>query len=67
MTRPRDAGGRQGGHEIYTPLDVAARDFGKALRRSVRNAFEMLEKGRVAASGNREDLPDELIHRHLAV
>ena len=35
--------------------------------RRAGHAFAMLEKGRVAASGKRADLSDDLIHRHLAV
>jgi urea transport system ATP-binding protein len=35
--------------------------------RKIGDVFIMLEKGRVAASGKREDLSDDLIHRHLAV
>jgi urea transport system ATP-binding protein len=35
--------------------------------RQAGDVFVMLEKGRVAASGGREDLSDDLIHRHLAV
>jgi urea transport system ATP-binding protein len=35
--------------------------------RRAGEVFIMLEKGRVAASGKREDLSDDLIHRHLAV
>ncbi len=35
--------------------------------RKAGDAFVMLEKGRVAASGGREELSDDLIHRHLAV
>ncbi len=35
--------------------------------RKAGDAFVMLEKGRVAAFGGREDLSDDLIHRHLAV
>jgi urea transport system ATP-binding protein len=35
--------------------------------RRAGDAFVMLEKGRVAASGGREELSDDLIHRHLAV
>jgi urea transport system ATP-binding protein len=35
--------------------------------RRAGDVFVMLEKGRVAASGKRADLSDDLIHRHLAV
>jgi urea transport system ATP-binding protein len=35
--------------------------------RKAGDVFVMLEKGRVAVSGKREDLSDDLIHRHLAV
>jgi urea transport system ATP-binding protein len=35
--------------------------------RRAGDTFVMLEKGRVTVSGRREDLTDDLIHRHLAV
>ena len=35
--------------------------------RKAGDAFVIMEKGRVAASGPRADLSDDLIHRHLAV
>jgi urea transport system ATP-binding protein len=38
-----------------------------AFARRAADAFVMFEKGRVAASGRRGELTDELIHRHLTV
>jgi len=38
-----------------------------AFARRAADVFVMFEKGRVAASGRRGDLTDDLIHRHLTV
>ena len=38
-----------------------------AFARKAADMFVMLEKGRIAASGRRGELTDELIHRHLMV
>ena len=35
--------------------------------RKAGDVFVIMEKGRVAASGRREELSDDLIHNHLAV
>jgi urea transport system ATP-binding protein len=52
-------------HEIGLTVILVEQNVSFARRAAHR--FAMMEKGRVVASGEIEDLSDALVHRHMAV